>query len=134
MARKKLAQLPLLPDAPNVGQGKRQDWTLGHWAVSLYRRYMKLTPDADARLALIKRIDEFGVTAMAWEATLVTWNLNGYSPKNIAGMLEYVNAHPGGEAGPKRKTEVQPAPEPVVAYVVPDTLMPTVPWAWDGET
>lgn len=109
---------------------KPKDPTMQHWAVAAYRTAMRLTPTPAARAKLIARIEELGLTEVAWKNALDVWLLNDYAKSNVAGMLEYANEHPGGAAGPTvrmRKLADEPA-TPVPMKVAPESLATQLDW------
>lgn len=75
-----------------------------------YRQYVSVFGDILSpvqRRLLIERVRENRITRAAWRDALSNWKLNGYSPRNISGMIEYARARPAGNVGPVLKREEQ---------------------------
>ena len=109
---------------------KPKDPTMQHWAVAAYRTAMRLTPTPAARAKLIARIEELGLTEVAWKNALDVWLLNDYAKSNLSGMLEYANEHPGGAAGPtvRAPKSAQEQVKPPPLQVAPQDLGTKLEW------
>jgi hypothetical protein len=114
---------------------KTKDPTMNHWAVDAYRAAMRITPSPAARIELIRRIEELGLTEAAWRYALDTWTLNDYAKSNLTGMLDFANEHPGGAAGPTIRAR-KPADEVAVAplKVAPEALATQLDWIAGTES
>ena len=77
---------------------------------------------------LIGEIAEKRITKVAWADALANWKLCGYSPRNIAGMIEYACARPAGNRGPVVRTQAEEQPEPDIESVVVRPPKRTFEW------
>jgi hypothetical protein len=70
-----------------------------HYAYACYKEVFGGLSGAQEEL-LIQQVTEKRITERAWRDALENWKLCGYSPRNLAGMIEYANARPAGNVGP----------------------------------
>ncbi len=107
------------------------------WATQdeAYRQYVDVFGDVLSpaqKQLLIEQVKEKRITRAAWGDALSNWKLNGYSPRNIAGMVEYACARPAGNAGPvlkRNEQQVTPDAEQDVPSII--VKVPRKVFEWD---
>ena len=96
-----------------------------------YRQYVAVFGDVlnqKQKELLIGEIAGKRITKVAWADALSNWKLCGYSPRNIAGMIEYACARPAGNRGPVVRTQAEEQPEPDIESVVVRPPKRTFEW------
>ena len=83
------------------------------------------------RHQLEESVMRWKLSKTAWRDALENWKLNGYSPRNIAGMVEYAAARPAGNRGPTLHLSalVDSLPDPELEVIV--IRAPTQTFAWE---
>lgn len=95
-----------------------------------YQQYVAVFGDVlypKQKELLIAEVTEKRITKTAWVDALQNWKLCGYSPRNIAGMVEYACARPAGNRGPVVRTQAEEH-EPDIESVVVRPPKRTFEW------